>query len=228
MITLDDVILKAIKKQLANVQVGLPGTIESFNPSMMTANVKLLFKQKDGQGEEIDFPVLSNIRVGTLWAGDFYIKPDYKRGDTVWISFSTHDTSDAVRGLSTPVSESLFDLQSACVVCGFKGELNPPAMTGNLPGLLIGHKHGKSLIQLDDDTIKIRGGLIDLSESSVLGETLSELLKMILDVFINNASAFTTNTVPGSPAALAPTVITQLNLRKAEVDQILSRKVKIG
>ncbi|WP_061218439.1 Gp138 family membrane-puncturing spike protein, partial [Leptospira weilii] len=170
----------------------------------MTANVKLLFKQKDGQGEEIDFPVLSNIRVGTLWAGDFYIKPDYKRGDTVWISFSTHDTSDAVRGLSTPVSESLFDLQSACVVCGFKGELNPPAITSNLSGLLIGHKHGKSLIQLDDDTIKIRGGLIDLSESSVLGETLSELLKMILDVFINNASAFTTNTVPGSPAALAP------------------------
>lgn len=228
MITLDEVILKAIKKQLASVQVGLPGTIESFNPSLMTANVKILFKQKDGQGQEIDFPVLSNIRVGTLWAGDFFIKPDYKRGDKVWVSFSTHDTSDAIRGLSTPVSESLFDLQSACVVSGFKGELDAPAATANLPGFLIGHKQGKSLIQLDDDTIKIRGGLIDLSESSVLGETLSELLKMILDVFINNAALFTTNTVPGSPAGLAPSVVAQLNLRKAEVDQILSRKVKIG
>ncbi|UOG39497.1 hypothetical protein MAL08_08975 [Leptospira noguchii] len=226
--TLDDVILKAIKRQLANVQVGLPGTIESFNPSLMTANVKLLFKQKDGQGEEVDFPVLSDVRVGTIWAGDFYIKPDYKRGDKVWVSFSTHDTSDAIRGISTVASESLFDLQSACVQSGFKGDLDAPAFTANLPGLLIGHKQGKSLIQLDDDTIKIRGGLIDFSESSVLGETLSELLKMILDVFMNNASAFTTNTVPGSPAGLSPAVITQLNLRKAEVDQILSRKVKIG
>nr|WP_275890280.1 Gp138 family membrane-puncturing spike protein [Leptospira noguchii] len=228
MITLDDVILKAIKKQLANVQVGLPGTIESFNPSLMTANVKLLFKQINGQGEEIDFPVLSNIRVGTLWAGDFFIKPDYKRGDKVWVSFSTHDTSDAIRGISTVASESLFDLQSACVQSGFKGDLDAPAFTANLPGLLIGHKQGQSLIQLDDDTIKIRGGLIDLSESAVLGETLSQFLKMILDVFINNASAFTTNTVPGSPAGLSPVIVAALTARKAEVDQILSHKVMIG
>lgn len=228
MISLDDVILKAIKKQLANVQVGLPGTIESFNPSLMTANVKLLFKQINGQGEDIDFPVLSNIRVGTLWAGDFFIKPDYKRGDKVWVSFSTHDTSDAIRGISTVASESLFDLQSACVQSGFKGDLDAPAFTANLPGLLIGHKQGKSLIQLDDDTIKIRGGLIDLSESAVLGETLSQFLKMILDVFINNASAFTTNTIPGSPAGLSPAIVTALTARKSEVDQILSYKVKIG
>ncbi|MDO6395287.1 Gp138 family membrane-puncturing spike protein [Leptospira santarosai] len=226
--SLDDVILKAIKKQLANVQVGLPGTIESFNPSLMTANVKLLFKQINGQGEDIDFPVLSNIRVGTLWAGDFFIKPDYKRGDKVWVSFSTHDTSDAIRGISTVASESLFDLQSACVQSGFKGDLDAPAFTANLPGLLIGHKQGKSLIQLDDDTIKIRGGLIDLSESAVLGETLSQFLKMILDVFINNASAFTTNTIPGSPAGLSPAIVTALTARKSEVDQILSYKVKIG
>ncbi|RHX89843.1 hypothetical protein DLM75_12875 [Leptospira stimsonii] len=228
MITLDEAILKAIKKSLSQVQVGLPGTIETFNSSKMTANVKLLLKQKDGQGEEIDFPVLSNIRVGTLWAGDFFIKPDYKRGDKVWVSFSTHDTSNAVRGISSVASESLFDLQSAFVQSGFKGELDAPALTSNFSGLLIGHKQGKSLIQLDDDIIKIRGGLIDLSESAVLGETLAELLKMILDVFINNASTFTTNTVPSSPAGLAASVITQLNLRKAEVDQILSGKVKIG
>ncbi|EMM77050.1 hypothetical protein LEP1GSC040_0093 [Leptospira santarosai str. 2000030832] len=228
MISLEDAILKAIKKSLTQVQVGLPGTIESFNHSLMTANVKLPFKQKDGQGQEVDFPVLSNIRVGTIWAGDFYIKPDYKRGDSVWISFSTHDMSDAVRGISTVTSESVFDLQSACVVCGFKRELDPPATTANLSGLLIGHKQGKSLIQLDGDTIKIRGGLIDLSESAVLGETLSQLLKMILDVFINNASAFTTNTVPGSPAGLSPAIVTALTARKSEVDQILSHKVKIG
>lgn len=46
--------------------------------------------------------------------------------------------------------------------------------------------------------------------------------------FLNNSASFTTNTVPGSPAGLAPSVISQLNIRKAEVEQILSGKVKMG
>ncbi|RHX86044.1 Gp138 family membrane-puncturing spike protein [Leptospira stimsonii] len=225
---LDEVILASMKKSLSKIQVGLPGIIDSFNSNEMTANVKIPFKQKDGSGEEKKFPMLSNIRVGALWSGDFYMKPDYKRGDTVWISFSTHDISDAVRGVSSLVSDSLFDLQSACVVCGYKSDSDLPAVTANLPGLVIGNKEGKSFIQFDDDTIKIQGGLIDLSEAAVLGNTLVQLIKMILDVFINNAASFTTNSVPGSPSGLAPTVLAQLNLRKAEVDQILSNKVKIG
>lgn len=226
--SLDEMILAAIQKSLSRVQVGLPGIIDSFNPSEMTANVKIPFKQKDGTGEEKSFPILSNVRVGTLWAGDFYIKPDYKRGDKVWISFSTHDISDAVRGVSSVVSDSLFDLQSACVVSGFKGDTDAPAVTANQSGLLIGNKEGKSLIQFEDDRIKIQGGLADLSEYAVLGETLADLIKAILDVFINNAATFTTNTAPGSPAGLAASVVNQLNMRKAEVDQILSNKVKIG
>lgn len=225
---LDEVILAAMKKSLSRVQVGLPGIIDSFNPNEMTANVRIPFKQKDGYGDEKPFPILSNIRVGTLWAGDFYVKPDYKRGDNVWISFSTHDTSDAIRGVSSVVSDSLFDLQSACIVCGYKSDTEMPALTSNLSGLLMGNKEGKSFIQFDNDTIKIQGGLIDLSESAVLGDTLAQLIKLILDVFINNAASFTTNTVPSSPAGLAPSVVSQLNLRKAEVDQILSKKVKIG
>ncbi|PJZ53141.1 Gp138 family membrane-puncturing spike protein [Leptospira adleri] len=225
---LDEVIIAAMKKSLSRVQVGLPGIIDSFNPNEMTANVRIPFKQKDGSGDEKTFPILSNIRVGTLWAGDFYVKPDYKRGDNVWISFSTHDTSDAIRGVSSVVSESLFDLQSACIVCGYKSDAEAPALTSNRSGLLIGDKEGKSFIQFDNDTIKIQGGLIDLTESAVLGDTLAQLIKLILDVFINNAASFTTNTIPSSPAGLAPSVVSQLNLRKAEVDQILSNKVKIG
>ncbi|RHX94511.1 hypothetical protein DLM76_10565 [Leptospira yasudae] len=225
---LDEVILAAIQKSLSRAQVGLPGIIDSFNANQMTANVKLPFKQKDGSGEEKAFPILSNVRVGTLWAGDFFIKPDYKRGDKVWVSFSTHDIGDAVRGVSSVVSESLFDLQSACVVSGYKGETEAPPTTAGESGLLIGNKQGSSLIQLDEDRIKIRGGSVDLSESAVLGETLADLMRMILDVFINNAASFTANTVPGSPAALSPSIVSALNARKAEVDQILSQKVKIG
>lgn len=226
--SLDEMILAAMQKSLSRVQVGLPGIIDSFNPNEMTANVKIPFKQKDGAGEEKSFPILSNVRVGTLWAGDFYIKPDYKRGDKVWISFSTHDISDAVRGVSSVVSDSLFDLQSACIVSGFKGETEAPATTAGQSGLIIGNKEGKSLIQLEDDRIKIQGGIADLSEYAVLGETLADLIKAILDVFINNAGSFTTNTAPGAPAGLGASVVNQLNMRKAEVDQILSNKVKIG
>ncbi|TGM00541.1 hypothetical protein EHQ76_11935 [Leptospira barantonii] len=226
--SLDEMILAAMQKSLSRVQVGLPGIIDSFNSNEMTANVKIPFKQKDGTGEEKSFPILSNVRVGTMWAGDFYIKPDYKRGDKVWISFSTHDISEAVRGVSSVVSDSLFDLQSACIVSGFKGETDAPATTANQAGLVIGNKEGKSLIQLEDDRIKIQGGLVDLTEYAVLGETLADLIKAIIDVFINNAGAFTTNTAPGAPAGLGASVVNQLNMRKAEVDQILSNKVKIG
>ncbi|MBM9576960.1 hypothetical protein JWG45_07315 [Leptospira sp. 201903070] len=225
---LDEAVLGAIQNNLSKVQVGLPGIIESFNPREMTANVKIPFKKKDGAGEERPFPVLSGIRVGTLWAGDFFIKPEYKRGDKVWVSFSTHDISGAIRGADSLASDSLFDLQSACVVTGFKGNGDTPALAANQPGLLIGHKEGKSLIQLNGDTIKIQGGMIDLSEYAVLGETLVNFIKSLIDVFVNNSSVFTTNTAPGTPAGLASSVVSQLNLRKAEVEQILSGKVKIG
>lgn len=225
---LDEAILSAIQNNLSKIQVGLPGIIESFNPNEMTANVRIPFKKTDGSGEERSFPVLSGIRVGTLWAGDFFIKPDYKRGDTVWISFSTHDISNAIRGVDSVASDSLFDLQSACVVSGFKGKLDLPAVTANKPGLLIGHKEGKSFIQMEDDTIKIQGGLVDLTESVVLGESLVDFMKLLIDVFLNNSASFTTNTSPGLPAGLAPSVISQLNLRKAEVENILSGKVKMG
>ncbi|EMJ91253.1 Gp138 family membrane-puncturing spike protein [Leptospira alstonii] len=225
---LDEAILGAIQNNLSKIQVGLPGIVESFNPTEMTANVRIPFKKEDGFGEERPFPVLSGIRVGSLWAGDFYIKPDYKRGDKVWVSFSTHDISAAICGVDAVVSDSLFDLQSACVVGGFKGKADLPALTANKPGLIIGHKEGKSLIQMEGDTIKIQGGLIDLTEYSVLGESLVQFMKLLIDVFLNNSASFTTNTVPGSPAGLAPSVVAQLNVRKAEVEQILSGKVKIG
>lgn len=63
-----------------------------------------------------------------------------------------------------------------------------------LPLLIIGHKEGKSLI----------------------------------DVFLNHSATFTTNAVPGSPAGLAASVVSQLNVRKSEVEQLLSGKVKLG
>lgn len=86
---------------------------------------------------------------------------------------------------------------------GYKGKTDIPATTSNLSGLVIGHKEGKSLIQLDKDRIKIQGGIADLTESAVLGETLVEFIKYLIDVFLNNAATFTTNVVPGSPAGLA-------------------------
>ncbi|MDV6235830.1 Gp138 family membrane-puncturing spike protein [Leptospira ellisii] len=226
--TLDEAILAAIHNNLSKIQIGLPGVIESFKPEEMTANVRIPFKKEDENGQAKTFPVLSGIRVGTYWAGDFYIKPDYKRGDKVWVSFSTHDISDAIRGVESVTSDSLFDLQSACVVSGYKGKTDLPASTSNLAGLVIGHKEGRSLIQLDGDRIKIQGGAVDLSEYAVLGETLVDFIKSLIDVFLNNAASFTTNTVPSSPAGLAAVIISQLNIKKTEAEQILSGKVKLG
>lgn len=118
--TLDKAILASIQNNVSKIQIGLPGIIESFQPQEMTDNVLIPLKKEDDSGRERSFPVLSGIRVGvgTYWAGDFYIKPDYKRGDNVWVSFSTHDISDAIRGIESVASDSLFDLQSACVVRG--------------------------------------------------------------------------------------------------------------
>ncbi|ASP42608.1 hypothetical protein AMR47_16885 [Leptospira interrogans] len=226
--TLDKAILAAIQNNVSKIQIGLPGIIESFQPQDMTANVRIPLKMEDVSGQEWSFPVLSGIRVGTYWAGDFYIKPDYKRGDKVWISFTTHDISDAIRGIESVASDSLFDLQSACVISGYKGKADIPATTSNLPGLIIAHKEGKSLIQLDGDRIKIQGGIADLTESAVLGETVVKFIKSLIDVFLNNSATFTTNAVPGSPAGLAASVVSQLNVRKSEVEQLLSGKVKLG
>lgn len=106
--TLDKAILAAIQNNVSKIQIGLPGIIESFQPQEMTANVRIPLKKEDDSGRERSFPVLSGIRVGTYWAGDFYIKPDYKRGDKVWVSFSTHDISDAIRGIESVASDSLF------------------------------------------------------------------------------------------------------------------------
>jgi hypothetical protein len=78
------------------IQLGLPCKIEKFDKEKMRADVQPFMKIKNNMDEEITYPILSNLPVQFIYAGGFYIRPAYERGDNVWVTFSTFDMSNGL------------------------------------------------------------------------------------------------------------------------------------
>lgn len=133
-----ELLTEVIDSRLADVQTGIVATIESFDKEKMRAEVQPLQKRKSGESE-VSFPRLKNLPVQFLFAGGFYIRPDYQKGDLVWIYFATQDIEAGLRGRSELVSGKIFSPENACVSHGLAktGFIAPHSFSED--GLLIGN-----------------------------------------------------------------------------------------
>mgnify|MGYP000851944458 CR=1 FL=1 len=147
-------------KRMKNVIVGCVGRIETHDAVAMRADVKPLLKYV-ATGETIarEFALLPGIPVQMVFAGGYYIRPKYRRGDLVWVSFSTHAIARGLSGGLDSIDESIFPREGASVA----GGLTPNGWTApddlSQDGLILGHEDGGAVIRLGEDTTFITGNV---------------------------------------------------------------------
>jgi len=152
-----------------SIQLGLPCKIEKFDKKTMRADVQPFMKIKNAKNEETTYPILCDLPVQLVYAGGFYIRPAYERGDIVWVTFSTFDISDGLDEYSRAESEKLFSLENACVSGAIaSSKFTPPPEFNTEDGLIIGEKSGNSYMVYSSDgiTMKFNAGATEIKFSS--------------------------------------------------------------
>lgn len=148
------------EKRMQHVIVGCIGRIETHDASAMRADVKPLLKYV-ATGETIarEFALLPGIPVQMVFAGGYYIRPKYLRGDLVWVSFSTHAIARGLSGGLDSIDDSIFPREGASVAWGLapNGWAAPDEFS--LDGLILGHRVGGAVIRLSEDTIYFTGNV---------------------------------------------------------------------
>lgn len=148
-------------KRSRDIFIGCIASIEKHDLGTMRADIKPLIKYTaSGEAKESkDFSIIPDVPVLFLYAGGFYIRPEYKRNDLVWVTFATFGISNALSGQNEDYDGSTFNRDSAAVVSGIaKTRWSAPGDI-SLPGLLIGHESGTTLIQVTDSVIKMTGNI---------------------------------------------------------------------
>ena len=145
------------KHNLSDIKQGMVCLIESFDGERMRADVKPLMKIK-GDTKEEDLPILPDIPVCLINGGADYMRPDYSKGDMVWVTFATNDIDNSLEGSTRTESGKLFDLANASVVCGVAEEGWSHPTEFSKPGLLMGRKDGSAYIQFTSGKITMYFG----------------------------------------------------------------------
>ena len=171
---------KMLDDKVLQIQQGMIGTIESFDRQTMRADVLPIIAQRNDDGDLQQYPVLPRIPVGLIWAGGFYLCPDYKKGDLVWITFATRDIDEPMRENVKEESKKVFGLENACVICSVAKTNRTMPTEFSESGLLIGHEDGNAYIRFEDDKIVMVFGTREItfdangikSDSGIIFHTL--------------------------------------------------------
>lgn len=154
-----------------SIIIGCIGKIEKHDLSTMRADVKPLIKYTaTGDTTASDFAVIPGIPVMFLYAGGYYVRPEYQRGDLVWVTFATHDIAKGLTGRSDEAEGATFNRESAAVVSGVAQTNWVSPSDISKPGLLIGHKDGGALMQIQESVIKITGNVEITGDVSASGK----------------------------------------------------------
>lgn len=176
-----------------DIQLGMVGKIKKFDKTKMRADVQPLLKSVNSLGQEVDYPVLSDLPVLYYYGGGFYIRPVFDVDDLVWVGFSSFDIDNALNGYARAESGKMFSIENACVISGLSKTNMSAPLAYSESGLVMGHKDGNAVIKFDSGQVTIDLGV---SGKIAIGNQTAELLDQISTAL--NAIA-TSNCVNGSP-----------------------------
>ncbi len=150
------------------IQIGLPCKITKFDKEKMRADVQPYLKQSytddTGVTTETQYPIIPDVPVMFILSGNYYIRPEYKPNDMVWVGFSSRNIDTSLDEYSRAETEALFSMENACVLGSIvSNKFTPPAEFSTEEGLIIGEKNGNSYIvfEADNVTFKFVGGTIE-------------------------------------------------------------------
>jgi len=219
------------EKRSRDIVVGCIGRIESFDKVKMRTDVQPLLEYKaSGETTATKFAVIGDVPVQFLWAGGYYIRPDYKKGDLVWVTYSTFSIEAGLSNMFDDVSTGTFSRENASVVAGVAKENWSAPDSFESAGLLVGCEGG-AVIRIDGDNIIATGdkfswgGELEVAgatESAALGDTLAS----ILDSFCSSVSAIVAGDMAANAAALG-IIKTAAATLQGQLNSIKAVKVKI-
>lgn len=164
-----------VEKALRGILIGCVASIDKHDLTTMRADVKpLIMFTPAGQTAQSDYAIIPDIPVLFIWAGGYYIRPEYKRGDLVWVTFATYDISPSLSGRNADGDGVVFPRESAAVVQGIakRGWTAPSDIS--LPGLLLGHKDGAVLMHITDAAVKITGNVEITGDVKTTGDIVAD------------------------------------------------------
>ncbi len=130
----EDVIRMAIEQRLVNLNVSMPGVVESFDKATQTASIQPALKRKYSEGEVVNLPVLQKVPVvfprGSTWSVTGPIVP----GDTGHIIFSQRsiDVWKKDGGVVDPKDPRKFHITDAIFYPGLGPSSKALAVTDHL------------------------------------------------------------------------------------------------
>jgi len=175
MIELIQLIRDYIDKRNREIIIGCIAQIVKHDIGTMRADVVPLLKYT-AKGETVasNFAVIPNVPVLFTYAGGYFIRPQYQKGDLVWVTFATFPIANSLNGNYDDTGCSLFNRDSCAVICGIaKNNWDKPKNI-DLDGLLIGHKEGV-FIQIADDKITINADLKINGNISLTGKVEADM-----------------------------------------------------
>lgn len=149
--TLTEILRLAMDYELQDLYKALPGRIETYDPVTQKANVKPLIMRKiaTDEGEELTepLPIVTQVKVGFLQAGDFEMSVPVKKGDFCLLLFCDRsiDAYMAGQGDDTdPNDFRIHDISDAYALVGF-GPFSKSLLRASADNMVIGHKSGKGV-----------------------------------------------------------------------------------
>lgn len=123
---LQEILRLAVSSRLRDVNVALPGKINSYDPSEQKADIKPLLKRitqtTDGNELEEELPVIPNVPVIFPRGGDFFISMPVKQGDFCLLIFNSFPVDKYKYGQGDDINPgdfSMHQLTDAVAIMGF-------------------------------------------------------------------------------------------------------------
>lgn len=133
------------KKTMNKINTMMPGTIVRYNPMENKADIEL----QDGT-------LITEIPMGAIQTGDFYIRVPYTTGDLVAVLFAQNDIDTLFHGDAATPSERKFSLDDAIGAFGLN-TFDDPLPASDPDKLVIGQKDGGAKITIGNGQINAYG-----------------------------------------------------------------------
>ncbi|MCH7928818.1 MAG: hypothetical protein IID03_12695, partial [Candidatus Dadabacteria bacterium] len=158
-------ILDVIARQSEKIEQGFIAEIVSFDKKTMRAEIKPLLEyttEANGKANKktIETPNVENVPCEILYAGGYYIRPVYQKGDKVNCALKSSNISKPLdSGIRADTGDNRFSL-SYCTVTGgvVPKNFTPPAAWDAKDGLIIGKDDLLTINIQDDGTLEIDNG----------------------------------------------------------------------
>lgn len=136
--------------------IGCVARIESHKTNTMRADVTPLLLITESGKKPVPFVVVPDIPVGFIHAGGFIIRPKYRKGDLVWLSFASHSIEKGLSGSQDRTDGRLFSPENTSVAYGLSGKKFSPPSDFDGDGLIICNESGNTRFVIEDNKISCK------------------------------------------------------------------------